>query len=525
MSFIDGATTHPVPILSSLEQQKQPDKEHVTAAESENERTAEIPLEYAIREGDSDVVLVDFEENDPENPLNWSSTHKWLIVFVVSWMGFVRSVYPPSSTDRISVFSTMTIVPTTPQILQEFNSHSKVDQTLLVTIWELGEGIGPFFIAPLSERFGRLPVFHIGNFLALLCLIASALSVNIPMLIAFRFLTGCFLSILTLGPAIVGDLFQMERTGQAMALVMGTQMIADFISPIAGSYIAQSLGWRWSIWLAAIILGFFSFLLLTVLRETYTVVILRRKAERLQEERADEKKYHSKHQALVDESTMLESAIKPMQILAQSPILILTTSYMAITYALVSLILATLTENMETTGSVGLTFLSLAIGNTVALIFYSVTSDRYMTHQRETKGDAFKQESRLIHLIFAAIILPVGFLVYGWTLHFHVQYIVPLIGTCAAGFSMTLSAIPAETYVVDVYEIHGASAIAGGVIFRAIAGAFLPLIGPALYDSIGQGWGNTVLALIAAAFIPPLGLLMRYGDWFHSKERLGKSRR
>lgn len=90
MSFIDGATTHPVPILSSLEQQKQPDKEHVTAAESENERTAEIPLEYAIREGDSDVVLVDFEENDPENPLNWSSTHKWLIVFVVSWMGFVR---------------------------------------------------------------------------------------------------------------------------------------------------------------------------------------------------------------------------------------------------------------------------------------------------------------------------------------------------------------------------------------------------------------------------------------------------
>jgi hypothetical protein len=30
---------------------------------------------------------------------------------------------------------------------------------------------------------------------------------------------------------------------------------------------------------------------------------------------------------------------------------------------------------------------------------------------------------------------------------------------------MTLSAIPAETYVVDVYEIHGASAIAAGVIF------------------------------------------------------------
>ncbi|KAL8829371.1 MAG: hypothetical protein Q9191_002058 [Dirinaria sp. TL-2023a] len=492
----------------------------MAAVGSENDEFAEQLLENAIGDSDPDVVVVDYEENDPKNPLNWSQMQKWLIVFAVSWMGFV------------SVFATMTIVPTAPQVLQEFHSHNALDQTLLVTIWELGEGFGPFFIVPLSERFGRLPVFHIGNLLALCCLIASALSVNIAMLIAFRFLTGCCLSILTLGPAIVGDLFQMEQTGRSMALVMGTQMIADFVSPVAGAYIAQRLGWRWSVWLAAIVLGFFSLFLLAVLRETYAVVILRREAERLQEESADDKKYRSKYQARVDASTVLENAMKPMQILAQSPILMLTTSYMATTYALVSLIIATLTETMESTyptvfspGSIGLTFLSLAIGNTIALIFYSLTSDRYVIHQRETKGDAFKPESRLIHLLLAAIILPLGFLIYGWSLAFHVQYIVPLIGTCAAGFSLTLSALPAETYVVDVYRIHGASAIAAGVVFRAIAGAFLPLIGPPLYQSIGLGWGNTVLALIAAAFIPLLDSLMRYGDWFRSKERFGFSGR
>lgn len=102
---------------------------------------------------------------------------------------------------------------------------------------------------------------------------------------------------------------------------------------------------------------------------------------------------------------------------------------------------------------------------------------------------------------------------------------MPLIGTCASGFSLTISALPAETYVVDVYEIHGAFVIAADVIFRTIAGAFLPFIGPPLYQSIGLGWGKTFLALIAAAFIPLLGLLMRYGDWFHSKERCGKLRR
>ncbi|KAF9699580.1 hypothetical protein EKO04_002694 [Ascochyta lentis] len=205
---------------------------------------------------------------------------------------------------------------------------------------------------------------------------------------------------------------------------------------------------------------------------------------------------------------------------------------MTIKYALLGLVIATLTETMESTyptvfsrGSIGLTFLSLAVGNTLALIFYSLTSDRYINHQRKKKGNAFKPESRLVHLLLATIILPLGFLIYGWALAFRVQYIVPLIGTCVVGFSTTLSTIPVETYVVDVYKIHAASAIAAGVIFRATTGAFLPLIGPPLYDSIGLGWGNTVLALIVAAFIPPLGLLMRYGDWFRNRERLRSSER
>lgn len=205
---------------------------------------------------------------------------------------------------------------------------------------------------------------------------------------------------------------------------------------------------------------------------------------------------------------------------------------MAAAYALLSLILATLTETIESTyptifssGSIGLTFLNLAIGNTITLIFYSLTSDRYVIHQREKKRDAFKPESRLVYLLGSAIILPLGFLIYGWALAFHVQYIVPLIGTCIAGFSITISTITVETYVVDIYKIHGASSIAAGVIFRAIAGAFLPLIGPPLYQRIGLGWGNTVLALIAAAFIPSLSLLMRYGDWFRSRERFGSTGR
>lgn len=51
------------------------------------------PLTSTVTEGRNPaIVLVDFEDNDPENPMNWSSVRKWLMVIVVSWMGFVRYV-------------------------------------------------------------------------------------------------------------------------------------------------------------------------------------------------------------------------------------------------------------------------------------------------------------------------------------------------------------------------------------------------------------------------------------------------
>ncbi|KAK3316095.1 major facilitator superfamily domain-containing protein [Apodospora peruviana] len=432
---------------------------------------------------DPSVILVDYEEKDPANSLNWSPKRKWLMVLAISLDGRGLTM------NNISVFATMTVTPTAPQVMRHFNSQSSFDQTF------------PFFIAPRSERFGRLPVFHIGNLPALICLVACASSINMPILIAFRFLTGCCLSILTLSPAIVGDLFEMEFTGLSMALVMGLQIIADFVSAVAGAYAGEALGWRWSVWLVAIVHGFFSSLLLAVLRETYALVILRRKAARLQAERGGaedgNKTYRSKHQARVDATTILENATRPIRILVMSPILMLTQGYMAIAYALVSLVIATITPSLD-----------FAVGNTIALVLYSFTSDRYVRHEREKHGgdvDAFKPEARLVHMLLAAVGHPVAFLIYGWTLSYRAHYMAPLVGATLAGFSMTLSTIPVETYVVDVYQIHGASAIATGVVLRAFAGAFLPLIGPALYESVGQGWGNTVLALIGAAFITAAG--------------------
>lgn len=90
MSLVDEALVHPVPILSSLEPPKSSGTELTAVTQSDNEKSAEQPLEILIQDGDSDVILVDYEENDPANPLNWSPMRKWLILLAIAWMGFVR---------------------------------------------------------------------------------------------------------------------------------------------------------------------------------------------------------------------------------------------------------------------------------------------------------------------------------------------------------------------------------------------------------------------------------------------------
>jgi len=84
------ARTLSAPIMTLVEPSNLSGEEPMAAAGSEKKTFPEQPLELSTRDSDPEVVLVDYEENDPENPLNWSPMHKWLIVFAISWMGFVR---------------------------------------------------------------------------------------------------------------------------------------------------------------------------------------------------------------------------------------------------------------------------------------------------------------------------------------------------------------------------------------------------------------------------------------------------
>ncbi|KAL9127305.1 MAG: hypothetical protein Q9217_003792 [Psora testacea] len=69
-----------------------------------------------------------------------------------------------------------------------------------------------------------------------------------------------------------------------------------------------------------------------------------------------------------------------------------------------------------------------------------------------------------------------------------------------------------STYLTDAYTDYSASAIAASTVLRSLFSAFLPLVGPSMYERLSLGWGNSLLAFIALAFGGVPARFYRYGQ-------------
>jgi MFS family permease len=98
--------------------------------------------------------------------------------------------------------------------MRDFRSDNQVVAALLVSIFVIGLAVGPLFLAPLSEVYGRTPLMHASNFAFMVAAVVGAVSVNIPMLLISRLIMG--VSTISLGGGYVADLMEPELRGRAM---------------------------------------------------------------------------------------------------------------------------------------------------------------------------------------------------------------------------------------------------------------------------------------------------------------------
>ena len=76
-----------------------------------------------------------------------------------------------------------------------------------------------------------------------------------------------------------------------------------------------------------------------------------------------------------------------------------------------------------------------------------------------------------------------------------------------------------QTYLVDAFTLHAASAMAANTVLRSIFGGILPLAGLSMYDKLGLGWGNSLLGFIGIAMIPVPIIFKIYGERIRTNPR------
>lgn len=77
-----------------------------------------------------------------------------------------------------------------------------------------------------------------------------------------------------------------------------------------------------------------------------------------------------------------------------------------------------------------------------------------------------------------------------------------------------------NTYLVDTFTRYAASAVAASTVLRAILGAVLPMAGLPMYNKLGLGWGNSLLAFAALGLYPLAFIFYVYGERIRTHPRL-----
>ena len=90
--------------------------------------------------------------------------------------------------------------------------------------------------------------------------------------------------------------------------------------------------------------------------------------------------------------------------------------------------------------------------------------------------------------------MPIGLLVFGWSVQFHTHWIVPDIGIVFLAMGIRGALLICPLYLAESVPVYSASAVSAGVSLRCLFAFVFPLFSPPMYDALGQGGGNSLLA-------------------------------
>ncbi|BGP55112.1 hypothetical protein JCM8202v2_002707 [Rhodotorula sphaerocarpa] len=439
------------------------------------------------------------------HPHTWSVVYRW---FITAFAGslVLNATFASSAPSNLI-----------PSIITHFEVSQEVG-ILLIAIFVAGYCIGPLLWAPLSESYGRRPMFLFVWPFYTGFQVGCALSPNIGSLIVFRFLGGCFAAApLTNSGGVIADLWGPERRGDAMAIFALMPFAGPALAPICSGFMqVGGVSWRWIFWVLTIFAGVCGILIVFILPETYLPAIMAAEAKRLRQETGDDR-WHAdldKKQPAGVKAVLQRTVLKPFIMLFDEPMLAVITMYMSLVYGVVYLLFEAIPIVFEQThglnpGLSGCVFLALLTGGAVGVLGWN---PKYMKLSRQMQGKMVPPEERLKPLLIAAPMLAVAFFWFGWTGQYQsVSIWAPIMAVFVLGFCILYVFLTGFNYMIDCYLWNAASALSINTVIRSLFGAGFPLFATQMYNTLGTGGASSLLGGLAVLFIPVPFVLIKYG--------------
>ncbi|KAJ3972787.1 major facilitator superfamily domain-containing protein [Lentinula raphanica] len=363
------------------------------------------------------------------------------------------------------------VAPATETIAAQFGIMNDVIITITtsILIFASAYAVGPLacILGPLSEIYGRSRVLQAANLFYLFWNLTCGFAQNTAQLLVFRFLAGL---------------------GGSAPLSIGVGVL---VGPIADAWIADKSGgsvgdgggigdksnrWRWVFW------------------STTTIVDAAVQVAGLFGSVQDVKTGYPNQEGRTIKEIFQRSLTRPYTLFAREPIAQVIGLYMAFVYGVFYVNLTTI----PTVCSTGIGTFDTGLRRIVLLKPEFRGTYALLSTQRPLHGQTLcvfpEQKPR-----GGEFLLPVGLLISGWASEQGVSWVVTDLGMAFVGAGIILTFQSMQTYIVDCYTLHAASALASISCLRSIAGFGFPLFAHAMYNATGFGKGDTILAAVSIA--------------------------
>lgn len=466
-----------------------------------------------------DPFLVCFDEGDSANPKNWSFAKKWYLTLAGGLL-VLNATFSSSAPSAL-----------VPTFMGEFGISQEVG-TLTVSLFVCGYCVGPLVWGPLSEQYGRRPIFIISFFIYMCFQIGCALSQNITSILIFRFLGGTFAAApLANSGALISDIWDARGRGTALAVFTVAPFAGPGIGPVVAGYLVLAgVSWHWLFWILTIFAGVCWLQIVFTIPETYSPVLLAKKAKEIRKRTGDER-YHAaiESQNMTLSQRMETILARPFKVLFREPMLIAITLYMSFVYGCIYLlfeaypVVFTKGHNLDA-GVSGLVFLPLPVGGFLAVATYIVFfNPDYERKAQECAPNPVPPEFRLRVAMVSAPFFAVSFFWFAWTSFPSISMWAPMMSGALLGWSICLIFLALFNYIIDAYLAIAASALAASTVVRSLFGAGFPLFATQMYDRLGPEWASTLLGFIALIMMPIPFVLSRYGPILRLKSKYAPS--